>query len=280
MNKKNLNLFILLLILPLFPNLQSWETAIAGVITSPPAQGLNGRIYCTADDRALHCLDNKSGKEYWFCRTARRLEGFTVVSPDGSILVKDEQNILISISPGGHILWRFTLPGPLQVPPAVDAYGSIYLLGKNGFLCCLNRTGTLSWKKQLHFDAGDLFVASQKLFFMAGDQTLVLRCDSEEVGIIPKGAVHLVFDSSSLYWETAAGEWWAVDSRTLEFSASVSPFKRKVIFPDPGLLITRKGKIVAGRKDWFMEALDEGEYLSSLDFSQIVGKKNLKGRMT
>ena len=72
----------LLLILPILP-LSAWETAIAGVLTTPPAQGMDGRIYSSADDRALHCLDSVTGREYWNYRPGRRLKLFTVVSPDG-----------------------------------------------------------------------------------------------------------------------------------------------------------------------------------------------------
>ena len=55
--------------------LGAWETAISGVVISPPAQGPDGRIYSCADDRALHCLDQSTGKEYWAFRPGRRLSG-------------------------------------------------------------------------------------------------------------------------------------------------------------------------------------------------------------
>ncbi len=259
MKKKKLTLVIIALMFSPGQNLLSWERAIAGLVTSPPAQGLDGRIYCTADDRALHCLDSEEGREHWLCRPGRKIGGFTVVSPDGSILVRDDKDVLICISPGGHVLWRFPLKESLLVPPAVDSYGSIYLLGKNRTLYCLNRTGTLSWKKILDFEARDFFTAFQKLFLMAKDETLVLHIDGQDCRRIVKGAASFIYADSRLYWEEPGGRWWIVDSSSLALSSAPSPLQRREVFPNAACLITREGKVLAGRKDWFIEVMEEGE---------------------
>ena len=111
----------------------TWETALAGVLTTPPAEGLDGRIYCTAEDRALHALDGVSGREYWNYRPGRRLIEFTIVSPDGTIFVLTTQKDLIAVTPGGWELWRYRLKSIPGIHPAIDNRGIFYFTGDDEF---------------------------------------------------------------------------------------------------------------------------------------------------
>jgi len=249
---------LLLSTLLLTVRLSSWETAIAGVLTTPPAQGQDFRIYSTADDRALHCLDSTTGKEYWNFRTGRRLTGFTIVSPDHSILIMTVQNQLISVSPGGRELWRYQLEKAPDFPPSVDPYGSVYLASGTGRLISIDRTGVKTWERKMDFSIKQLFSLQDRLLVTGVNRTVILNLDGTVRGEIDSAPNRLIYISPDLFWEEPGG-FSRLNTEKMVLEASESPLPDGIIFPEPEILITYQNTIVSGRKDWFMEALEAGE---------------------
>jgi len=242
-----------------FSSLYSWETAIAGVLTTPPAQGTDNRIYSTADDRALHCLDERSGKEYWIFRTGRRLTDFTVVSPDHSILILTVQNVLISVSPGGHELWRFPLNNSPLIPPALDPYGSIYILNKTNTLESIDRNGHLTWKYKSDLQINNLFALYDKILLVGKERTEILHLNGTFAGYIDRVPKHILFLNPILYWESVDGSFFTLNTKTMNLEPTENPLPHGIQFPESSILITYQNKIISGRKDWFMQAMEEGE---------------------
>jgi len=248
-------LYIFALSMPLY----SWETAIAGVLTTPPAQGLDNRIYSTADDRALHCLDGETGKEYWNFRTGRRLSGFTAVSPDHSILILTVQNTLISVSPGGHELWRFPLETQPFLPPAFDPFGNIYLMSSPDTLLSIDRRGNKTWTYRLNHQVNELFALYDKIMILGDSQTEILNTDGSPDTVIDSVPSRLFYISPSLFWESKNGSIYILDLKKLSLTPAENPLVKGTLHPEPEVLISYQNKIISGRKDWFMEAMEEGE---------------------
>lgn len=255
---KFLLLAAVLLLIPIFAAV-SWETAIAGVLTTSPAQGLDGKVYSTADDRALHCLDSVTGREYWSFRPGRKLKGFTVVSPDGSILILTSQNDLVSVSPGGRELWRRTLGEDPLLPPAADPYGTIYILTASNTILCLDRKGNMVWEKSWSGTIDTIFATHRALLISGEGETSVILSDGTVDSVINDEIKHMVFSEPDLYWQNNKGSWKILDVVNHELKPADSPLEEGTIYADENVLITYEQRIVAGRQDWFMEAMEAGE---------------------
>ena len=256
--------------------LNAWETAISGVTVTAPAQGKDGRIYSCADDRSLHCLDAQSGKEYWSYRAGRRLKDFTVVSPDGRIFICTVRDRLICISPGGWELWTYQLAGELVVPPAVDTNGTVYLLGADGVLCCLDRQGRNVWAFQSGPGIREIFALERGVLLMGTGNARILNTDGTLKAEGKLTILKTYGRSSDLIVLTGDGTWGRLDTESLEIEPGESPLKEGTRFPDEGVLITYEGRLVSGRKDWFMQALDAGE--SAFDPYYQSGGSPLRNR--
>ena len=239
--------------------LGAWETAISGVVISPPAQGPDGRIYSCADDRALHCLDQSTGKEYWAFRPGRRLSGFTVVSPDGRIFIRTVKNVLFCVSPGGCELWRYQINAELKVPPASDVNGTVYLLQSDGKVICLDRQGREVWSVKALIHSNDMFALEKGLLLLGTEEIIILNPDGSFGNRSGRALKTVLYRSPDLYVQTSSGEWGTMDTDTLEIEASESPLSEGTVYPDNKVLITAEGRIVSGREDWFMQALEAGE---------------------
>ena len=207
----------------------------------------------------MHCLDSGTGREIWVFRPYRRLEGFTVISPDGRIFIKTVKDSLICVSPGGRELWRYQLKTELKVPPASDINGTLYLLQTDGLLLCLNREGHKVWDFQCNDNFADIYALEKGVMLLGTGKTVFLY---------PNGTIrnekniafsYLLYDYPDLYGRTVTGEWGRLDTDSLEFIPGNNPLEKGTLFPDARVLITLKGHIVSGREDWFMQAMDAGE---------------------
>lgn len=257
-SRKYLLLAAVLILIPIY-SVISWETAIAGVLTTAPAQGMEGKIYSTADDRALHCLDSDTGREYWSYRPGRKLKGFTVISPDGSILILTSQNDLVSISPGGRELWRWALKDEPLLSPAADPYGTIYILTGSNSILCLDRKGYKVWEMEWTGVVDKIFATHKALLVSGQGETSVILSDGTLDSVINDEIKHMVFSEPHLYWQTPGGAWKILDVSDYKLKPADSPLDEGTIYADEHVLITYEKKIIAGRQDWFMEALEAGE---------------------
>lgn len=239
--------------------LGAWETAISGVVIAPPAQGPDGRIYSCADDRALHCLDRETGKEYWAFRPGRRLTGFTVVSPDGRILIRTVKNVMVCVSPGGRELWRYALKGELKVPPASDVNGTVYLLLENGSIACLDRQGREVWSVQVGLNSNDIFAMEKGLLLLGTEEIVLLNPDGSIGNRSPSAIRTILYRFPKLYVQTETEEWGVLNPDSLMITDAESPLPDRIQYPNTGVLITAEGRIVSGREDWFMQAFEAGE---------------------
>ncbi len=237
---------------------ETWETALAGILTTPPAEGLDGRIYCTAEDRALHALDGVNGKEYWNYRPGRRLIEFTIVSPDGTIFVLTSQKDLIAVSPGGWELWRYRLRNIPGIHPAIDNRGIFYLTGEENFLYGIDRRGVATRLFQLPEQYTNFYVCQDNIIFRTSGKLDVYKTNGTLCGSIQTDTDRVVIRENTFWWADTSEKWNQLDLKNLKAVPAESPLPDHLIYPDPGILITDDSRIVSGRKDWFMEAYRQG----------------------
>ncbi|MDA3956534.1 MAG: hypothetical protein PF479_07385 [Oceanispirochaeta sp.] len=181
------------------------------------------------------------------------------MSPDSSILILSSENELISVSPGGRELWRFPLESAPVLPPAVDSYGTIYLMSDSRTLMCLDRTGRFVWKKTVDISAVNLYALYDRILVIGHDSTTVYYTDGELAGQIKEAPLHLLFLDPYLYWQKPDGSWNLVDMDTLELSPAETVLPPGTLYPEDHILVSYENKIISGRKDWFMEAMEAGE---------------------
>ncbi len=251
---------ILLILSLLLQNLTAatWETAIAGVITTPPAEGLDGRIFCTADDRALHALNGVSGREYWSYRPGRKLIGYTTVSPDGIIYIQTERNELIAVSPGGWELWRYSLGAAPAAAPAIDPFGRIFILTGDHILHILDRLGRGEKYRFPSADYSGLYSFDNHLVLKTSDTLEIYTLPDKLEKTIDIAVEYLLIREDSFTLKGKNGAWNSLDFNDFSLQSIQPPVDEGLLYPQPELLITDAGRIVSGRKDWFMEAYQEG----------------------
>jgi len=200
-----------------------------------------------------------SGREYWSYRPGRKLKGFTVVSSDGSILILTSQNELVSVSPGGRELWRQPLGDEPQLPPAADPYGTIYILTASNTILCLDRRGYKVWEKKLSISVDTIFATHRAILLSGEGETLVILSDGSMDSVINDEIKHMVSYDSQIYWQNPGGAWKTLDAGNHTLNPADSPLNEGTIYADKQVLITYEHKIIAGRQDWFVEALEAGE---------------------
>ena len=260
---------------------ETWETALAGVLTTPPAEGLNGRIYCTAEDRALHALDGISGKEYWNYRPGRKLIEFTLVSPDGAIFVLTTRKDLIAVSPGGWELWRYRLKSLPLLDPAIDNRGIIYLLTDDNILTGIDRRGVATRLFQPEGQFSNLYVCQDKLILRSEGKLDIYKMNGTACGSVLIETEKVVIKNNKLWGQSSRGDWYQLDLSQLEAIPSAAPVPEGLIYPEKGILITDDARIVSGRKDWFMEAYKQGAesydsyYQPGCNSSRTNGSRNI-----
>ncbi|OQY34682.1 MAG: hypothetical protein B6241_03850 [Spirochaetaceae bacterium 4572_59] len=237
---------------------ESWETALAGILTSPPAQGLDGRIYCTSEDRAVHSLDSVSGKEYWSYRPGRKLKGFTTVSPDGTIFTLTNQNHILAISPGGWELWRFKMDSPPEFPPAIDSHGILYVLTEDKELFSIDRLGHAVSLGKMEKSYTGIYVYNNFILLQSPEELDFRTISGEDSGSIDLQSIRIVLSDKGLWCESDKGLWFRVDPKHNRAVLSDSPLETPAIYPKKEVLITDNLRIVSGRNDWFMEAYNLG----------------------
>ena len=258
MNRKCLLLLILMILLLKNLPADTWETAISGVITSPPAEGLDGRIYSTADDRALHSLNGVTGREYWSYRPGRKLIGYTTVSPDGIIYIQTEKNELIAVSPGGWELWRSSLGDLPAAAPAIDSFGRVFVLTRDNRLHIIDRLGRKDSYQYPDDEYSDIYFFDNHLILRTTTSLVIYSLpDIHEKTLIIE-VEYILIKGNFFTIKSNNGIWSNLDIKDYSLKRIEPPYDNSLLYPQSELLITDSGRIVSGRKDWFMEAYQEG----------------------
>lgn len=110
-----------------------WEIALSGKVILTPIERKNGELLLICDDRRLYSLDSKLGTINWKIKPGGRLD-FLEVSPDGSIIVKDEKNIY-SYYGNGELRWSLFFPEGFSSNLTISERGDLIVSsGQNLYL--------------------------------------------------------------------------------------------------------------------------------------------------
>ncbi|MDC7220546.1 MAG: PQQ-binding-like beta-propeller repeat protein [Spirochaetales bacterium] len=126
-----------------------WKRAVGGKITSWQAVGPDGTIYLIGDDRALHALSPRSGKDLWLYRPGGRLTSFLAVSADGTVYIQNSENVIFAVNPGGEARWKCIVDSPVQQMPVLTPEGTVIFLLDKGVMAALSRKGEILWTLEL-----------------------------------------------------------------------------------------------------------------------------------
>jgi outer membrane protein assembly factor BamB len=176
---------------------------------STPAIDDQGVIYLSAESNSGSFLYafRADGSRKWRISIPgyRKVRASPVIAPDGSIYFATRAGAvgypatLIAVSPGGSIIWEYTVETVHQTPddiystPSVGADGLIYFGGETGFLYCLNPDGTLNWEVQLEYGIN---WSSPVIDY---DGTIYIGTVSSDSTYIYTGNVYAVESSSAGY---------------------------------------------------------------------------------
>lgn len=122
-----------------------WRRALGGAVRGFPAQGPDGSVYITADDRALHALDPLTGAARWTYRPGGRLRNLLLAAPDGSIYIQNDRLQLIAVTPGGTGRWKLRINAEPAALPAAAPDGRLILPLIGGRILCISRRGVILW---------------------------------------------------------------------------------------------------------------------------------------
>lgn len=115
-----------------------WEIALPGKVLSTPIERGNGEIILICDDRRLYSLNSKTGSINWRIKPGGRLN-FLDISPDGSIIIRDEKNIY-SIYGNGSNRWSRSYEKGFNSDMTINDRGDL-LFNSDNKLYILDRFG-------------------------------------------------------------------------------------------------------------------------------------------
>lgn len=145
---------------PVEPN-AAWKFATAGTsqsetsqaysagITSTPVVGNDGRVYFSANDGYLYCVD-QFGQQLWsFDLHFPGMSGL-VVRNDNSVIVTTNYKLVYAISGAGKRLWMTVLNSSIHSAPMVQLDGTVYVgTDGNDFNAIDGNTGKIKWTRSL-----------------------------------------------------------------------------------------------------------------------------------
>ncbi|WP_407543337.1 PQQ-binding-like beta-propeller repeat protein (plasmid) [Deinococcus radiomollis] len=122
-----------------------WERATgANIYFSNPAIGVNGNVHIGSDDGLIYTF-TPAGIPLWIGKTAARIYGGSPVvdtGTHGTVYIGSFDKNLYAYDFNGVPLWKFATTSQLAFAPALNADGTMTLVGSDGKIYNLNRDGT------------------------------------------------------------------------------------------------------------------------------------------
>lgn len=121
-------ILFIILILPfcLFSNETGWEIALPGEVLTTPLQRKDKELILICADRRIYSIDINTGRINWKKRIGGKLRDLKL-SPDGSIIVRDDEN-LYSLYGSGDIRWIYRLEDGFKSDLSLNERGDIFFV--------------------------------------------------------------------------------------------------------------------------------------------------------
>ena len=82
----------------------------------------------------------------WKFETENAISFDIVLTPDGTILFVNQNNVLYAVHPDGSLRWKQADIQYHEFPPTVTRHGDIFVPTTNGFLMCIAVDGLVKWR--------------------------------------------------------------------------------------------------------------------------------------
>ncbi len=142
-----------------------WLARTGGEVISSPAIDENGIVYFGSADNNFYAVDGETGQILWTYKTdgpiglsspAIDANGIVYVgSGDGYLYAFDTETIDPTDQTTQVPKWKFKTGNPpyfitaIDSSPNIDLAGNIYFTSTDGYLYCINSSGTEVWKSQI-----------------------------------------------------------------------------------------------------------------------------------
>lgn len=127
-----------------------WEFVTRAPVYGAPILGDGNKLYLTAFDQTLYCLNALSGEYQWEFQTGRPIFGLTpALDSQGRIIFGSEDPWLYAVDNEGFEQWSYVMEAGLVSSPIIGSNGHIYAGAINGSLYALDMAGKLRWKYQV-----------------------------------------------------------------------------------------------------------------------------------
>ena len=127
----------------------SYSQGFSAGITSTPVVGNDGRVYFSANDGNLYCVD-RNGKNIW--SNPLHFPGMAgiVVRNDNSVVVTTNYKLVYAVGSTGKTLWMTVLNSHIHSAPMIHKDGTIYVgTDGNDFNAIDGNTGAIKWTTSL-----------------------------------------------------------------------------------------------------------------------------------
>jgi outer membrane protein assembly factor BamB len=121
-----------------------WAFATGGLVSSSPALGPDGTIYCGSGDGSIYAL-NPDGTRKWAFPTGDTVAASPAVGPDGTIYCGSDDGKVYALNPDGTQKWAFTTGQQVYSSAVVGADGTVYVGSLDCHLYALRPDGTQKW---------------------------------------------------------------------------------------------------------------------------------------
>lgn len=135
-----------------------WKGDRPGVLYSPAAcwpVAASGRVFITAPDRMLTCIDIRSGKQLWRTGMFQVRETIGISERDSRVFVRTMQDSIVAVradADGPVVDWVAVVGFGYDINSAMiqERAGVVYYATKNGLVVALDSaTGALVWKTRI-----------------------------------------------------------------------------------------------------------------------------------
>ena len=125
-----------------------WISTSEGYPTTAPVVSNEGVIYIGFQDSGygISAINPADGASLWSYRVSDVLNVVPAIDIEGNIYVGSNDDNLYAFHPDGTLKWQYKTGDDVHISPVIDINGTIYFGSLDDYFYALNSDGTLKWK--------------------------------------------------------------------------------------------------------------------------------------
>jgi outer membrane protein assembly factor BamB/Flp pilus assembly protein TadD len=247
---------------PKGPGYLAWEFKTQGDVSSSPAIGIDGIVYCTSEDRKVYALDGKTGKKIWEFEASSLMKSSPAIGSDGTVYVGSLFGYLHALDgKTGAKKWAKRISTYSSCAIGVDDL--LYIGSEDGHLHVFDcKTGVIKWKYRtgdwirsspVIGGSGEVYFVSYNNKVYSLDKSKPFKIWEHDLPIMGKvgGSFAVAYDGT-LYFGATSKRIYALSGKTgeLEWEFETEDW----VSSSPA--IGTDGTVYVGSNDGRMYALD------------------------